>query len=150
MKRWLEQTPTEKVPELQLILDDRWMYRADRALIAEQDYRSVSAMLRADGEMKMSTAIADALKQFAKNGGGPFPADVEALKPYFSAPIDDSMLQRWQVVPARTLIPFLAETGGDWVITQRTPVNRQFDSRMAIGLTGSRGTSADGRWDPVP
>ena len=126
------------------------MYRADRALIAEQDYRSVSAMLRADGEMKMSTAIADALKQFAKNGGGPFPADVEALKPYFSAPIDDSMLQRWQVVPARTLIPFLAETGGDWVITQRTPVNRQFDSRMAIGLTGSRGTSADGRWDPVP
>ena len=71
------------------------------------------------------------------------------MKPYFVSPIDDAILQRYDIVPTSSLTKFLAEVGGDWVITQKAPVNKKFDGRVAIGLTGIRGGGGEGRWDPV-
>src|SRR5204863_2231902 len=103
-----------------------------------------------DGEQKFVPMAFKALKQYAQANNGQFPTEISALEPYFAAPIDDAILQRWEIVPAKSLVQFLAEAGGDWVITQKAPVNKQFDTREAIGLTSFRGTAAEGRWDTVP
>jgi hypothetical protein len=149
LKRWLEEMPEEKIPELQFVSEDRWTDRVDRPLITEDDYRSAIGLLRADGEEKFVPMTFQALKQYAKANNGQFPTDVSQLKPYFESPVDDAILQRYEIVPAKSLVQFLAETGGDWLLTQKTPVNKTFDQRFAVGLTSFRGTGGEGRWDPV-
>jgi hypothetical protein len=150
MKRWLDENPRERIPELQFVSDDRWMDRSDRPLITDDDYRVAIGLLRADGEQKFIPPIFEALKRYAKEHDNQFPPDVYQLKSYFRQPIDDAILDRYQIVPAKTLVPFLAETGGDWLITQKEPINKEFDGRSAVGLTSFRGTVGQGRWDPVP
>jgi hypothetical protein len=106
-------------------------------------------LLRADGEQKFVPILFKAVKEYAKANNNQFPSDLSQLRPYFEKPIDDAILDRYEIVPARSLVPFLAETGGDWLITQKVPVNRQLDGREAIGITSYRGTVGEGRWDPV-
>jgi hypothetical protein len=57
-------------------------------------------------------------------------------------PLEDEILNRYELVPATSLVQQL-QNQGDWVITQKAPVDGVYDSRMAEGLTG--GTFADER-----
>jgi hypothetical protein len=118
-------------------------------LITDDDYLSAISLLRADGEQRFVPMLFKAVKECAKANNNQFPSDLSQLRPYFEKPIDDAILDRYEIVPARSLVPFLAETGGDWLITQKVPVNRQLDGREAIGITSYRGTVDEGRWDPV-
>ena len=149
MKRWLEENSDEKIPEMQFVSESRWTDRADRPLVSDDDYRSAIGLLRADGEQRFVPMIYKAVKGYAKANNDQFPSELSQLKAYFEKPIDDAILERWTIVPAKSLVPFLAETGGDWLITEKAPINKQFDSRSAIGLTSYRGTVGEGRWDPT-
>ena len=91
-----------------------------------------------------------ALQKYAKANNGQFPSDVEQLKPYIDPPVDEAIFQRWQVVPAKSLPKYLAEIGGDWLITQKAPVDKEYEGRYAIGLAGFRSLGSEGRWDPLP
>jgi hypothetical protein len=51
-------------------------------------------------------------------------------------------MQRYEILPATNLIKEL-QGYGDWVITQKVPVNKELDVRFASGLT--RGGMADCR-----
>lgn len=146
LKRWLKAMPQEWIPELQFVSEDRWLERVDRPLITDDDYRSVIGLLRADGEQKFTPMLFKALKAYAQANNNRFPADVRQLKPFFDRPVDDALLQRYEIVPAKSLVPFLAQTGGDWLITQKAPVDPS-DERMAVGLTSYRATVEKGRWD---
>ena len=101
--------------------------------------------------MKFANSAFKALKRYAAANNGDFPADLSKLKPYFESPIADAILERYHIVPAKSLpLTFLQETGRDWVVTQKVPVNRMYDSRMAISATDNRMTIAEGRWADVP
>jgi hypothetical protein len=94
-----------------------------------------------------------ALEKYAKGNDGQFPGDVSQLKPYFKSPVDDAILQRWEVLPKRRLFRDLqAQLDEDSYITQRAPVNAALDQRILYGL--KKGHSfADGPpdwWDLVP
>jgi hypothetical protein len=150
LKRWLENMSQEKTPELQFLPESAWIEVAGRPLVTEDDYRSRMSILRGYGETAFASMALKALKQYAKANPGRFPTEVSQLQPYFESAIDAAILQRYEVVPAKSLVESLAETGGDWLITQKAPVNKAWDSRAAIGLTHRRGTVSPGRWDPVP
>ena len=66
--------------------------------------------------------------------------------------MDDALLERYEIVPAKNLnIESGVDSGEDWVITQKAPVNRDLDHRSAISLRGLIPGSLDGgRWDTVP
>jgi hypothetical protein len=64
--------------------------------------------------------------------------------------VDQAILQRYEIVPAQSLVSSLAAVGGDWVITEKAPVNKDLDQRLAIGMTGGTQVIQKGRWDPVP
>ena len=148
LRQWLEGMPQEKIPELKFLSEDDWLARSDDPLVTDEDYRTAMPRLRARADGHFARMAFPALQQYAQANGGQFPTDLSQLKPYFASPIDDAILQRYEIVPAKSLVSYLADLGGDWLITEKAPVNMN-DSRVAVGMTGFRSTIQRGRWDPV-
>jgi type II secretory pathway pseudopilin PulG len=135
LKQWLEANPSEKIPELQKIPDETWINAVSR-LETDEDFARCARILRANAELQVLGTLWSALRKYAPDNDGQFPTDLSQLKPYFKSPIDDAILQRYEILPASSLIPEL-QPGGDWVITQAAPVNAALDLRMAYGLTNT-------------
>jgi hypothetical protein len=149
LRQWLGDRPEEQIPELQFLSEESWIRSADWERVTDEEFRGWISAQRSNAEAKFARMTQKALKGFAQEHDSRFPTDVSQLKGYYEMPIDDAILQRWEVVPAKSLIKSLAEGGGDWVITQKTPVNKKFDSRRGISLTDCRGTLQEGRWETV-
>ena len=151
LNQWLAQRPEETIPELRFLPEDSWLKSAEWTRVTDEEYASWMSSQRSNAEMKFSNIAFKALKRYAAANNGGFPTDLSQLNPYFEIPVEDTILQRYHIVPTKNLpLKFLQEAGGDWVITQKVPVNRQWDSRIAIGLKGSWSTLVDGKWDDVP
>ena len=116
----------------------------------DNDFARAASNLRANSEGRVFDILSPALRKYAQANNGQFPAELPQLKPYFQSPIDDAILQRYEIVPASSLVSEL-QPGGDWVITQTAPVNPALDLRSAYDLT--HGRMADervtNRWTPV-
>jgi RNA polymerase sigma factor (sigma-70 family) len=136
LKQWLEANPSEKIPELQGLSNSTWIDAVDR-LATDDDFAGAARILRANAEGQVFSTLWAALRKYGQDHAGQFPADLAELRPYFKTPIDDAILQRYQIIPASSLVTEL-QPGGDWVITQKAPVNPTLDLRMAYGLTESR------------
>jgi hypothetical protein len=141
LKQWLEANPSEKIPELQNIQDEAWLYAVE-SLGMDDNFARAASNLRANAELQVLGELQLALRKYSKDNNGQFPTDLSQLKPYFRSPIDDAILQRYEILPASNLVPEL-QPGGDWVITQTSPVNPALDSRNAYDLT--HGSFADER-----
>ena len=155
IKQLLEINPSEKIPELQFLSDSDWLWLAHKnRLDTEEGYRRAMSRTRKMAEENFGAdVLKPALEKYAKGNDGQFPGDVSQLKPYFKSPVDDAILQRWEVLPKRRLFRDLqAQLDEDWYITQRAPVNAALDQRILYGL--KKGHSfADGPpdwWDLVP
>lgn len=150
LKRWLEQRPEERIPELQFLSEDVWVQQANWQAVTDEEYRGHMSALRGNAEMKFAEMTHQALKQYAHANDGRFPSELSQLTPYYQAAVDDAILQRYTIVPAKSLTFLDGDwKGGEWVVTQKAPVNRKYDARVAIGLGDRRGTVRDGRWDSV-
>lgn len=138
LKQWLEDHPSEKIPELQSVNDDTWLGAVDQLnLESDDDFARAARILRANAAGQVFDAVWGALRKYGSSNNGQFPTDLSQLIPYLKTPIDDSILQRYEIVPASSLAPEL-QPGGDWVITQVAPVNPALDLRNACSLTGMR------------
>ncbi len=121
MKSWLEDHPEQKIPELQLLSDQFSIRNAEFPRITDEDFQLWIASQRARAVMRFGGMALKALKQYAQANEGQFPAQVAQLKPYFESPLDEAILERYQIVPAKSLSKDLADAGGDWVMTQKVP-----------------------------
>jgi RNA polymerase sigma factor (sigma-70 family) len=149
LKQWLEAHPAEKIPELQNLPDEIWINDVD-TLAEDNNFARTAALLRANAEGQVFQTLWPALKKFAQDNNGQFPADLSELKPYFKTPIDDAILQRYAIVPTSSLISEL-QPGGNWVITEKAAVNPALDMRSAYGLTQMRFADerVTNRWSQV-
>jgi RNA polymerase sigma factor (sigma-70 family) len=156
LKQWLEENPSEKIPELQFLDDVNWMNTiypwmntfypytletADECRVSISAVRSSAQLIFADFQLR------PALQQYAKDNSGEFPTDLSQLRPYFDSPVYDSILERYTILPASSLVSEL-QPGGDWVITQKAPLNEAQDWRTATSLAGTKQatTRATNRW----
>ena len=133
LKQRLEDTPDAKILELQFLTEQDWLKAANGNLDTDADYRRALASLRDAGENKFGNMVETALQKFYQANGKQFPTDFAQLQPYFDSPVDDAILQRWEITPAST-VPNLGM--GDPIITQKAPVDDMFDQRIAIGPNG--------------
>ena len=150
LKRWLEERPEEKIPELQLLSEAAWVQQVNWQVVTDEEYRGQMSALRGNAEMKFAQMTSKALKQYAQANDGRFPSELSQLTAYYERAMDEAILQRYTILPAKSLT-FLAGDwkGGEWVVTQKAPVNRKYDGRVAIGLGDWSCTVRDGRWDSV-
>jgi type II secretory pathway pseudopilin PulG len=148
LRQWLEANPSERIPELQLLEESDWLEALHPFQLEDpEEYRHVMSTLRNNAALRMEDRLCVALRQYRKQNNGQFPTDLSQLNPYFKSPVDEACLQRWQILPASSLVSEL-QPGGDWVITQKAPVNAELDMRLAIGLTDLRSAGSDvtNRW----
>jgi len=139
LKERMEKTPDAKIPELQLVTEQDWLNAAKGELNTDVDYRRALSAIRAAGEGKVATMLRKALTGYMQANNKQVPTDLGQLQSYFETPVDDAILQRWEIAPAKT-VPNLI-MGGDTIITQKAPVDDVFDTRFGIGPDGGIGST---------
>jgi RNA polymerase sigma factor (sigma-70 family) len=143
LKQWLEANPAGKIPELRFIDDQTWINAAYGSTLDNDDeYRRAVSNVRDNAELQVLGQLGSALRHYAAANNGQMPAQLSDLTTNLRVPLEDEILNRYELVPATSLVQQL-QNQGDWVITQKAPVDGVYDSRMAEGLTG--GTFADER-----
>jgi RNA polymerase sigma factor (sigma-70 family) len=138
LKQRLAETPNAKIPELQFVTEQDWLNAANGKLDTDADYRRALASLRNAAESKVAFMLQKALKTYLQSSSGQMPTDLDQLQPCFDSPMDDAILQRWEIAPASTVQSL--GMGGDVIITQKAPVDDVFDTRYGIGPNGSGST----------
>jgi RNA polymerase sigma factor (sigma-70 family) len=137
LKQRLNQMPQLKIPELQFLTDRDWLNAANSkvSLISDDDYRWDLRQLRDSAEDNFAGMAMNALQRYIQANNGQFPTNLSQLQPYFPSPVDDAILERYEIVPAKT-IPSANFMGNDWLIAQKSPVDGKNDSREVIGSNG--------------
>jgi RNA polymerase sigma factor (sigma-70 family) len=128
LKQVVEQNPNKTIPDLQLLSEEDWLNAARNAKFdSDKDVRRTLANLRHSAENAFASMTEQALTKFMKANNEQFPTDLSQLQSYYPTPVDDAILQRWQIVPQSTLPN--QNMGGDWVITQKQAVDPDLDDR---------------------
>ena len=141
LRSWFETHPSEKIPEMENLEEQTWI-DAVETLGTDDQFDQAARILRVNAQHPVFNILFGALIKYATENHQQFPRNLAELKPYFRAPIDDVILERYEIVHTSNLVPELRPPG-EWAITQKAPVNAALDIRLAYGLT--EGRSADER-----
>ncbi|MBP9900769.1 MAG: RNA polymerase sigma factor [Verrucomicrobia bacterium] len=147
LKNYLAQHPEGNIPEFQFLYDRAWVDATSGKLETETDYRMALARLRQSVQLAFGDKMSAAMQKYLQANKGQIPTDLSQLQPYFDPPVSDEILQRWEILPIKE-VPSLKVSGGDWIITQKAPVDDEYDSRVGLGpkglsTTGSQGFAQD-------
>ena len=119
----VERTPEAVIPEFRLLGDADW-WNAAKQIAAGMDERKVLREMRRAARDEFTQLVQPALQKYVRTHNSQFPTDLAQLRPYFKSPVDDPVLERWEIVPASEFPEVLAQ-GSDGeathVVTQRTP-----------------------------
>ena len=139
LKQRLEQTPNEQIPELRFATETDWLNAAlgTPQLKTDADYRWDLHNLFSEVEGTFGEMAWNALRQYIQANNGQFPTDLSQLQPYFNTPVDNSILERYEIVPANTILK-ANEMSDSWLIVQKNRVdeNDKNDGREVIGPKG--------------
>ncbi|HTB86254.1 MAG TPA: sigma-70 family RNA polymerase sigma factor [Candidatus Sulfotelmatobacter sp.] len=133
LKQHLATNSEAGIPELQYLTDQDWLDATRGKLDTEVDFRRALGLLRYSAENRFANMLEIALGKYLQANDKQFPTDLGQLQSYFDMPVDDSILQRWEIVSSNT-IPNLGF--GDQLITQKNAVDDMFDMRVGIGPNG--------------
>jgi hypothetical protein len=135
LKDYSKQNPEAITPEFRLLTENDWLNAARNNLATEKDFRQAFASLRGAAQYKLAQILQPALSKYVKANNGQFPTDLAELQSYFKdGPVDESLLQRYAILPASTVPNY--KMGGDWIITVKSPIDEEYDSRIVIGPNG--------------
>jgi hypothetical protein len=135
LKQRMEQTLNAKIPELQLLTEEDWLNAAKDNLECDQDYRRALGALRDAAIGKFVAAAQPALKHYLADNNGQFPTALSQLKPYFESPVDQAILDRYEIITSESY-PY-QQFQGEWIIVLKAPVDEPFDARWAFDATQS-------------
>ena len=144
LKQRVEQSPEVRIPELQLLGERDWLDAVvEHELKSDKDFREALSRLRNSAEQKLAPRLQLGLSTYLSKNNEQFPTSLAQLAPYLNPPLDDAILQRWTVLPAKQLTSI--HLGGDWIITQSSAPDPEMDNRFGVGPNGygSTGSFAD-------
>lgn len=124
----------QSIPELALATEGDWYAAVGGDLETVDDYRVALSKLRDAAQLRFAEKARLALAAYLGAHDGKFPTDVSQLAPHFASPMDAAIFQRYKIAPASEFKN--VRVGGDWVITQTTLVDSEYDSRSVIGPWG--------------
>jgi RNA polymerase sigma factor (sigma-70 family) len=120
----LQRMPDKKIPELQLLTENDWLSVAKEvSLQSEADVRQALSELRNVAKHKFGTYALQAVDKFTAANNGQLPTDMSQLKPYFEVPVDDAMLQRYEVLPPGDG----SSLQDNWVMSEKVRVDPDYD-----------------------
>jgi RNA polymerase sigma factor (sigma-70 family) len=131
LKRRLQEAPQAQIPELQFLKDLDWAeVAADTKLETDADYRKALAELRKRGGGYFVQKLQAALGKYMQANDGQWPNDVRQLNAYLDPPVEGALWERWEIVSTKVFPG--QEFAGEWVITEKTAVDPEFDYRHTV------------------
>jgi hypothetical protein len=125
----LEQMPDKKIPELQFLTENDWLRAVqDARFDTDAGVRKALSKLRSLAKDKLP--MGSTLYSYTRASNGQLPTDLSQLKPYFRIPVDDVILARYKLLHTGNLSDFPV---GTWLISEKAPVDRDYDSRAKFG-----------------
>jgi hypothetical protein len=138
LNQQLALAPEKRIPELQYLTLTDWLDAASGAdLESDAGVRKALSRLRRLAKNRLYPAWQRAFRSYLDNNGNQLPTDLAQLKPYFEAPVDDTILTRYQLLVtgnANALKP------GDYILSERAPADQDYDERYEMGLGHDRWT----------
>jgi RNA polymerase sigma factor (sigma-70 family) len=157
LKQRFAQMPDKQIPEMAFITDKDWAAATRNADLDTSDgARQAMKDLRSAAKQNFLSAMRDAIRKYvaAANGGTApalpaqlaqlinanaslLPTDLAQLKPYFEVPVDDAMLQRYELLHPTKLHDNLSDI---LVKEIAPPADAEYDTSHEMGLSsGGRG-----------
>ncbi|ATC64562.1 hypothetical protein CMV30_11690 [Nibricoccus aquaticus] len=98
LQRLLDSLPEERIPELRLLTDTDWLaVAAEQSLKTPSDADWALSQIRNKARHRFDPLLRSALQKFIQASGDVLPETPLALRPYFDAPIDDTILARYEM-----------------------------------------------------
>lgn len=131
--------PEKEIPELQYLDEGDWLHLAKDAHLDSPDgVRKALASVRQQAKTRFAPRLVDALNNFYKNNNAQPPVSMSQLKPYFSVPVDDNTLARYQILTDPT---GKQDLGSSTTIRETAAVDPDYDSSFKIGRSGWSATT---------
>ena len=154
LKQRLEEMPERKIPELEFLTGEDWIQLGTGYFEDERgsNIQRVLADLRRVAKTYFANMAGHALDEYILINDGKLPDELSQLKPYFTAPPRDTMLERYKLLRKGQLA---ALPESEPIISERAVVDDREDTLFTIGAYGWtwRGTgmlttgAIDGTWD---
>jgi hypothetical protein len=136
IKAAVERTPEAVIPDFRLLSDRDW-WNAAKHVAAGMDEREVLGGMRFSARNEFTQLVQPALQKYVQTHNSQFPTDLAQLRPYLKSPIDDAVLDGWEIVPVSEFAEVLSQ-GGDreatHAVTQResSSIDKANDLRWLI------------------
>ena len=146
----VERTPEAVIPEFRLLGDGDW-WNAAKHIAAGMDERKVLSGMRFSAKYQFVQLVQPALQKYVQTHNSQFPTDLAQLRPYFKSPVDDAVLERWEIVPVSEFPEILSQGSNreaTHVVTQRasSPIDEADGTRWLIQPNGLTLTA----FKPIP
>jgi hypothetical protein len=139
LKERLAQSPEASIPEMASLTEQDWLLATSEMINSEGNDRWAFSYLRSMAEGRYLCTMRDAVVEYAKANDGKWPADLAQITPYLKTPVEDAILQRYEIVQPDSLL--LPTPISNWVLTEKAPVDSEYDLRHMVGaddFTGLR------------
>jgi hypothetical protein len=134
LKAWLAELPERDIPEIRLCTDRDWLLTAEFAeLNSELGARKALGSLRNGAKSRFAKTIITAINQYSAQHDSKLPTDLADIQPFLDPALAQSVLQRYQL-SYRT--PDGQPSAAGLAVTERAPVDVDFDTRHEIGFYG--------------
>jgi RNA polymerase sigma factor (sigma-70 family) len=125
LKERLAQMPDQQIPELRFLTDQNWLdaVKNIKQLESDADFDRALSELRSSAKGEFANMVQRALRNYAQANNAQLPGDMSQLQTYFASPVDDSVLQRYELAPSGT------------VTEKATTSNNQNDNYYQVSMT---------------
>lgn len=135
LRKLFQDYPEQNIPELRLLSEQAWLNAAMNAdLDTETGRRQAMSGLRQGAENQFVIKLHDALQNYMQTNNGQSPTSLTPLESYFEPSLAQALTQRYELRPALEFPTH--RLGGEWYITQKSPIDSDYDLRWIIGENG--------------
>ena len=137
LRQLIDQMPERKIPEMRFLTDEDWLFVAQSAgavgLDTDDQVRDALSRLRTAAKWHFVSMMWQALEGYTKASGGQLPAALSQLQAYFPSPVDDSILQRYQILQTGNVSDLAPDQ--PWA-AEKAPVDEGHDLLFQISPRG--------------
>jgi len=134
LKQRIEAFPEGRIPEIQYLTETDWLNLAVQLEPkANSSARSLLIQVRITAKERFAAILAQGLRSYARSNTSRLPDHLVELKPYFEAPVEDRVLERYQLLRSGNLD---AGSPGEMVVSEKGIIDNMQDTLYSIGPYG--------------
>lgn len=143
LKKWVEETPEQQIPEFQYLLDYDWLDAVKNSnMMGDNASRNAAIFnLRDAAKRQFAHELGNALKRYVGEHDGVLPTDLSQLNTYFERPMSDAVLKSYKLLHTGKLADVPSE---EWLVAGIAPPLDEFDTTtLQIKIDDSRRVTRD-------